>query len=240
MSTLWTGTTLSKNLLFIFIIGISFIACRKNAITESESCITQTAVPKQSYSANEISITVYSRNHCGLIPFSSKFYWIYLDSIFSNGNLVATKIDTLRFLKTYRSQPDSLIWWEANKEIGLPTKCYANDSGIFSLEPRLFTSFSILDSRKEIYQFIQDSVKFISSFGDEAAIAKGLHGSCTIPAGSFNDCLFFEKYAMLYRRDQVYLKPGIGVLKYIHQQAPLGSNTIEMQQISTLISYHIQ
>jgi hypothetical protein len=235
------GTTLSKNLLIILAIGMCITSCRKNSITAPEACNSQTGNPDhQSYSANDVSEINYSAKNCGLIPLSSKNYWIYLDSIFDNGNLVATKIDTLRFLKTYQTQPDGLIWWEAGKNVGLPTKCFANDSSIFSLEPRLFTSFAIFDARKEIYQFTQDSLKYLTSFGDEAAIGRALHCNYYSASGNFSDCLFFEKYAKFYRRDQVYLEPGIGVLKYFHEEAPAGSIELKLQQISTLVAFHIQ
>jgi hypothetical protein len=217
------------------------MSCRKNAISEPETCIVQTGNPEhQSYSTSNLSTTNYSAKNCGLISLSSKHYWIYLDSIFDNGNLVATKIDTLRFSKTYQTQPDGLIWWEASKSVGLPEKCYANDSSIFSLEPRLFTSYTILDARKEIFEFAQDSLKYLTSFGDEAALGRALHCDYATAAGRFNDCLFFEKYAIMYRRDQVWLQPGVGVVKYIHEEAPIGSNQIQLQQTSTLIGFHIQ
>jgi hypothetical protein len=235
------GTTLSKNLLIILAIGMCVMACHKNYINEPEACAIQTANPDHRvYSSSEFSVTNYTGKNCGLISLSPKHYWVYLDSIFDNGNFITTRLDTLRFLKTYQTQPDELIWWEANKSVGLPAKCYANDTSIFSLEPRLFTSFAILDARKEIFRFTQDSLKFLTSFGDEAAIGRALHCDYSTQAGNFHDCLFFEKYAMMYRRDQVYLQPGVGVVKYIHEEAPIGYNQIQMQQISTLVGFHIQ
>ena len=231
---------MSKLFIIIFALSMCFSACRKDVIAPVEACIIQTANPNQSYTANAIFNTNYSAKHCGLIPLSSKHYWVYLDSIFDNGTLIATKYDTLQFVKTYQTQPDGLIWWEANKFVGLPEKCYANDSGIFSLEFRLFTSNTILDSRKEIYLFSQDSLRYLTSFGDEAAIGKALHTSCQAENRTFANCLFFEKYAPMYRRDQVWLQPGLGVVKFIHEEAPQGNLTIQMQQISTLVSFNIQ
>lgn len=218
-----------------------FSACRKDVISAPvEPCIEQTGHPVQSYLANDFSSINYTSKHCGLIPLSSKHYWIYLDSIFDNGSFVSTKYDTLRFVKTYQTQPDGLIWWEANKYVGLPTKCYANDSSIFGLDFRLFTSNTILDSRKEIYMFGQDSLRYLTSFGDEAAIGRALHTDLQTNVANFTNCLFFEKYARMYRRDQVYVQPGLGVVKYIHEEAPQGSLEIQIQQISTLVSFNIQ
>jgi hypothetical protein len=232
---------LSKFLIIILAISMCFSACRKDVIVPVEACIIQTANPDhQSYSANDFSATNYSGKHCGLMPLSSKHYWVYLDSIFDNGSFVATKYDTLRFSKTYQTQPDGLTWWEANKFVGLPSKCYANDSSIFGLDYRLFTSNTILDVRKELYQFSQDSLRYITSFGDEAALGRALHCNFQTSVATFTNCLFFEKYARMYRRDQVYLQPGLGVVKYIHEEAPLGSLEIQTQQISTLVSFNIQ
>ena len=218
-----------------------FSACRKDVIAPIEACLVQTGNPDhQSYSVSNFSATTYPGKHCGLVPLSSKHYWVYLDSIFDNGNFVSTKYDTLKFTKTYQTQPDGLIWWEANKFVGLPLKTYANDSSIFGLDYRLFTSNTILDSRKEIFLFSQDSLRYITSFGDEAAIGRALHCNFSSRVATFTNCLFFEKYSPMYRRDQVYLQPGLGVVKFIHQEADQGSPEIQTRQISTLISFNIQ
>lgn len=218
-----------------------FSACRKNVIAPAEGCIVQTGNPDhQSYSSNDFFTVNYKGKHCGLIPLSSKHYWVYLDSIFDNGVFAAVKYDTLQFSKTYQTTADGLIWWEADKFVGLPVKCYANDSSIFGLDYRLFTSNTILDAKKEIYQFSQDSLRYLTSFADEAAIGKALHTSFATPAGNFANCLFFEKFAPMYRKDQVWLQPGLGVVKYIHEEAPMGSLSIQIQQISTLVSFNIQ
>jgi hypothetical protein len=218
-----------------------FSACRKDVIATAKACIVQTGNPDhQSYSANDFYNINYKGNHCGLIPLSSKHYWIYLDSIFDNGSFASVKYDTLHFTKTYQTNTDGLIWWEGSKFVGLPSKCYSNDSCIFGLDYRLFTSNTILDAKKEIYQFSQDSLRYLTSFADEAAIGKALHTSFATPAGTFTNCLFFEKYAPMYRKDQVWLQPGLGVVKYIHEEAPMGSLTIQTQQISTLVSFNIQ
>jgi hypothetical protein len=218
-----------------------FSACRKEVIAPVEACIVQTGNPDhRSYAATDLSTINYKGNHCGLIPLSAKHYWVYLDSIFDNGSLVSIKYDTLRFSRTHQTYTDGLIWWEATKVVGLPSKCYANDSCIFGLDYRLFTSNTILDARKEIYQFSQDSLRYLTSFADEAAMGKALHTSFTTAAGTFTNCLFFEKFAPMYRKDQVWLQPGLGVVKYIHEEAPMGSLTLQTQQISTLVSFNIQ
>jgi hypothetical protein len=234
---------LSKLVLIILAIGMAFSACRKNHIATPEPCLQQTENPDhRSYSSTEIANTSYQGKHCGLIPFSSKHSWVYLDSIFDNGVFVRTELDTLQFTKTYQTQSDGLIWWAPNKSVGLPSKCYANDSTVFSLEDRLFTSHTVFDVKKELYLFTPDSIQFLTSFGDEMATGKAINLAYLIstPAGNFPNCLLFEKYARMYRRDQVYLEPGIGVVKYIHEEAPSGSLIIQTQQISTLVSYNIE
>lgn len=197
---------------------------------------------KRSYSYPDLMEVDYTSKNCGIIPLSEKFYWIYLDSIYENGAFSHTENDTLRFEKTYKTQNDGLIWWEANKFMGLPDKCYANDSCIFSLGIRMFSSVPILDAKKEFYLFPQDSIRYMTSFGDEAAMGKAIKLSSTVSTsyGNYSDCILFEKYARSYRRDRVTIKPGIGVIKFTHEEAPLGNFTIQLQRISTLIRYHIE
>jgi hypothetical protein len=62
----------------------------------------------------------------------------------------------------------------------------------------------------------------------------------TVNAGTFSDCLYFDKNARNFRRDQVYFKPGIGVLKYIQEMAPMGTREMKTQQISTLVKFYFQ
>ena len=102
---------------------MGFSACRKAPIAGSEPCLQQTDNPDhRSYSSNDISEIKFPGKHCGLIPLSVNHYWIYLDSIFDNGIFIRTKYDTLRFTKAYQTHSDGLVWWEANKLIGLPEK----------------------------------------------------------------------------------------------------------------------
>ena len=151
------------------------------------------------------------------------------------------QFDTLRFRKTWKSLTDELVWWESNISIGLPDKLYANDSAFFKIEDRFFTP-GIVDVKKDFSLFPGDSIRYLASFEDAAAMGRSLKMQETIktPAGSFSDYVYFEKNARNYRKDQVYFKPGVGVVKYIQEKAPMGSPHIMLQQVCTLISYHIE
>jgi hypothetical protein len=50
----------------------------------------------------------------------------------------------------------------------------------------------------------------------------------------------FEKKAPFFRKDQVFFKPGLGVVKYFYEEAPMGSMVMDMQKISTLVSAHLE
>lgn len=136
---------------------------------------------------------------------------------------------------------DELVWWESNISVGLPEKMYANDSALFKMEDRLFTP-GVTDAKKEYSLFPGDSLRYLASFEDAAAMGRSLkiQDAITTPAGSFADYIYFEKNARNYRKDQVYFKPGIGVIRYIQEKAPMGFPQIKLQQISTLIAYHIE
>ncbi len=149
--------------------------------------------------------------------------------------------DTLRYSITKKSLADGLVWWEGNIFIGLPNVLYSNDSTFFGLSDRLFTP-GIKDVKKEFGLFAGDSVKYLTSFDDIAAQGKSIKVSSVFrgEAGTFDNYLYFEKNARNYRKDQVYFKEGVGVIKYIQEKAPMGQRVIKLQQISTLVAYHIE
>ncbi len=175
------------------------------------------------------------------MPLGSKSYWIYLDSIYIDGIFSSIKLDTLRF-KSYISLPDSLIWWEPDMELGLPSLLYANDSGIFTTAFRFFSPDCIRDVKKEYSLFEGASTQYLTSFDDNAAMGRSekLVSPTVCPAGSFAECILFEKHAPFYRKDVMIFKPGVGVVKYQTEKAPMGSPMMKMDKISTLISYHIE
>lgn len=227
--------------------GILFLAaCTKDNFEvpapEKEPCELQTANPAgRSYPVDSVAAYVCTSSHCGIMPLNSKNYWIYEDSIFNDGIFLRVQYDTLRFTANFRSS-DNIVWWQKNNvSIGLPEILYANDSAFFSLADRMFTP-GIKDAKKDYSLFPGDSLRYLASFEDAAAMGRSLKLSTAIstPAGSYADCLYFEKNARNYRKDQVFFKPGIGVVKYIQEKAPMGDWTIKLQQISTLIKYHIE
>lgn len=195
----------------------------------------------RSYSNDSVVSFDCISKHCGIIPLSTKNYWVYEDSLFADGVFQKVQLDTLRYTTTYKSLSDGLVWWQSNMEIGLPETLYANDSALFSITDRLFVP-DVKDAKKEYGLFPGDSLRYLASFEDAAAQGRSLKvsGNFKTPAGSFNDYLYFEKNARFYRKDQVYFEPGIGVLKYIQEKAPMGTRLLKLQQVSTLVAYHIE
>lgn len=207
-----------------------------------ELCELQTGNPSgRSYASDSVIAYTCTQKHCGILPLSTKNYWVYEDSVFADGIFLRVQYDTLQFTSCKKSLTDGLVWWESNISIGLPDRLYANDSTFFGLDDRMFTP-DIMDVKKEFGIFPGDSVRYLTSFEDAAAIGRSLklESSFKTPAGNFDDCLYFEKNARNYRKDQVYFKAGVGVVKYIYEKAPIGTRVIKLQQISTLVKYHIE
>jgi hypothetical protein len=176
-----------------------------------------------------------------MLPLGSKNYWVYQDSVFTDGVFQKVQYDTLRFISNKRTLPDGIVWWESNINIGLPQTLFANDSAFFDLQERLFTP-GIMDVKKEYSLFPGDSLRYLTSFEDAAATGRSLkiESSVGTPAGKFDECIYFEKLARNYRRDQLTFKPGIGVIRYVVEKARMGERTLLLQQVSTLVSYHIE
>lgn len=240
---------LKRTLLSLLLGGLLLFSCKKEKLTPSPSseaalpaCIPQLDNPTgRSYPADSVIAISCTDNHCGLLPLGGRNYWIYEDSVFNDGVFVKVKYDTLRYVFSWKSLSDGLVWWQGNVSVGLPDRLYSNDSAIFLIANRLFMP-GIIDTKKEYSVFPGDSMKYLTSFEDNAAQGRSvrLNGSIATPAGSFEDCILFEKNARNFRKDQVFFKPGLGVIKYIHEKAPMGSRIIKLQQVSTLISYHIE
>lgn len=229
---------------------ILLVSCKKEReqinVTSGEEattgCILQTGNPSgRSYNTTEVEPFTCTNSHCGFMPLNRKNYWVYLDSFYNNGSFVSARYDTLRFTQNWRSTTDGLVWWENNIDIGLPQVIYANDSTIFKMEDRMFTE-DMLDVRKEFTLYSGDSARYITSFTDNAAICRSLKISSPLStkAGEFSDLLYFDKNAPFFRRDQVFFKPGIGVIRYVQEKAAMGSPVVKLQQTSTLVSFHLE
>lgn len=239
---------MKKTILSILTGSLFFWACTKNyndlilpsAVTKP--CEQQTANPtSRSYASDSVVNYNCTNSHCGIFPISSKNYWVYQDSLFNDGVFTKVQYDTLRFLSQKKSLADGLVWWESSISIGLPELLYANDSTFFGLENRMFTQ-GIMDVKKEFGLFPGDSLRYLTSFEDAAAIGRSLkiENPVVTTAGTFDDCLYFEKNARNYRKDQVFFKPGVGVVRYIQERVPVGTRTLKLQQASNLISVHIE
>ena len=237
---------MKKNILALITGSILFASCNKEDFAlrfpPAEPCILQTANPSgRSYTEDSVVTFTCTQKHCGMLPLSSKNYWIYQDSVFNDGVFVKVQLDTLRYTSTLKSLADGLVWWESNMTVGLPERLYTNDSAFFKLENRIFIQ-GIIDAKKDFSLFPGDSIRYLASFDDAAAVGRSLKIKTDFetPAGKYDECLYFEKNARNYRKDQVYFKPGIGVLKYIQEKAPFGQRVMKLQQISTLVAYHIE
>jgi hypothetical protein len=232
-----------KTLLGTAAIIICLSSCRKTAIAPENLCTEQTANPaSNSFFSEDVASINYSGNHCGMMPVNKQSFWVYEDSLFDNsGNFLSRRFDTLRYTKTYQT-PDNLIWWEGNKEVGLPEKMYSSQTAIYGLETRMFM-VDTMQSKKEFYFIEKDSVKYLTSFGDIMAFAKLERKTDMInsPAGNFHNYIFYEKYSPSYRRDRIYFVPGMGVIKYTNEyyKAPGSPANLTMNLISTLVSYHV-
>ena len=233
-------------------ITLFFTACRKenNFVNElppmnipvAELCNPQTDTPaNRSYSTDSVVAVQYSQSNCGLIPLSNKNYWVYKDSMFADGVFQTVKFDTLRYTAKFKSLNDGLIWWQSNMYAGIPELLYANDSSLFEIGDRLFTQ-GIKDVRKDYSLFAGDSIRYLANFQDAAAMGRSikLQGDYMVSGDTYSDCIFFEKNARDYRRDRVYFKPGLGVVKYIHEKSPMGQRSIKLQQVLTLVDHHIE
>ena len=238
--------TLSKLLLFLFIGSSLFSACRKDNFAPIPEpaipCLVQTENPTgRSYTSESVVSYNCADKHCGILPLSTKNYWVYEDSMYDNGMFLKVQFDTLRYKTTKKSMTDGLVWWEGNMSVGLPETLYANDSSFFALTDRLFTP-DVKDAKKDYTIPAGDSVKYLTSFEDAAAHGKSVKLKTAVVTrfGTFDDCVYFEKNARFFRKDQVYFKPGLGVVKYIYEKTVPGSNVLKLQQVSTLMAVHIE
>lgn len=236
---------MKKTIVTLFAASLCLFACTKSDLLlppVAEPCEFQTGNPSgKSYADDSVVAYTCTSKHCGLFPLSTRNYWIYEDSVFNDGVFVKVQYDTLRYTSNKKSLPDGIIWWESNINVGLPNLLYANDSSFFGLSERLFIP-GYMDVKKEFGLFPGDSIKYLTSFDDIAAQGRSLKIGNALKTlnDSFDNCLYFEKLARNYRKDQVYFKEGIGVVKYIHEKAPVGQRVIKLQQVSTLIAYHIE
>lgn len=242
--------TLSKLLISILLGSLLFSACRKNEaayfqpeFAAKTPCLFQDDNPAgRSYTEDSVTNFICTESLCAIIPLNSKNYWIYETSIFTDGVFTEVRYDTLRFSVQMKSMKDGLVWWKSNIHVGLPETLFANDSTFFTMSPRLFTP-GYLDVKKEFGLFPGDSIKYLTSFEDNAAIGRSLKLTAPYETvyGTYFNCLFFEKDARNYRRDQVYFQPGVGVIRYIREKAGPGfPRIVKLQQVSTLVSYHFE
>jgi hypothetical protein len=240
--------TLSKFLATLLAGSLLFTACSKNEFyplpepDSTESCVPATENPNgRSYSAEWVATFNCTDNICGLMPMNRSNFWVYEDSIFNLGVFSHVKYDTLRFTQQMKTLQDGLVWWKPNTQVGLPDAMYVSDSSFYNLSERLFAP-GYWDAKKDFGLFSGDSIRFQASFHDYAATGRGIRLSSPIDTemGRLTDCYYFEKLARNFRRDQVWIKPGIGVIRYTYEQANNGfPRVVTLRKISTLVDYYI-
>lgn len=257
MSTLsgFKSTPLKKSFITLLLGSLLFGACQKadlgdemdgNPIPQPIAlpvpCISQTDNPAgRSYDTDSLQAYTCKDKHCGLLPLSNKNYWIYQDSVFTDGVFSTVRYDTLRFNGNLKSLTDGLTWWESQVFVGIPQVLFSNDSALFAMKDQLYNP-EMKDAKRDFFLFEGDSVRYLAGFDDIAASGRSLkiRGTIRVPAGEFTDYLYFEKNARNYRKDQVFFKPGVGVLRYVQEKAPFGERVVRLQHIKTLIGYHIE
>lgn len=235
---------MSKFLATLLAGSLLFTACSKNGYYPLPEPVSKTnCVPAKenpagrTYSGEWVATFDCTENFCGIMPMSRLSYWVYEDSIYNEGVFSHVVLDTLRFSRQVKTIQDGLVWWKPNREIGLPELMYANDSSFFSLTERNFSP-GTWDSKKDFGLFAGDSIRFQASFSDIAATGRGLHMYTPIETdmGKLSDYFYFEKLARNYRRDQVWIKPGIGVIRYTTEQANAGyPRVVTLRKVSTLV-----
>lgn len=249
---IWTfkSKPLKKTILTLITGSLVFVSCTKDSFERVPRpelqkiplpCVEQNEnTAGRSYITDSVLEFDCKEKHCGMMPLSAKSYWVYLDSIFEDGIFVRSKYDTLRF-SSLKSVSDGLVWWESNLDVGIPRKLYTNDSSLYGIHQRLYDPAHV-DAKKEYSLFPGDSLRYLAGFDDIAAFGRSLkvYEPYATQAGTFLGCIYFEKHARNYRKDQVIFKPGLGVLKYIREKAPMGTPFLKMEQILTLISFHIE
>lgn len=238
---------LKKTTLSILAGALCFFSCTKKDLVlpsaVNKPCEQQTANPTgRSYAADSVVNYNCTSKHCGILPISSKSYWVYQDSFFTEGVFTKVQYDTLRFAKQKQSLSDGLVWWEGSINVGLPNLLYVNDSSFFGLDTKLFVP-GVLDVKKEFGLFTGDSLRYLTTFeSDIMALGRSLKVEAPVitEAGTFENCLYFEKNARNYRKDQIYFKPGLGVIRYVQETVPYGSRSLKLQQISALVAVYVE
>lgn len=237
--------SLKNNFIPLIALMILFSACQKEFNVASpvvaEACSVKIDNPAgRTYPSDSLVPFFYTKKHCGIMPLNKSNYWVYQDSIFNNGVFAKVQNDTFHFISTWRSFPDSLVWWETSLQIGLPQKLFATDSSFFEIETDLLPG--LVTARKSFGLFQGDSIHYLTSFGDIAAFGRAikLQSALKTSAGNFSDCILFEKNSPRYRKEQVFFKPELGVIKYIVETVTQGSSVLQQQQVSTLVAFHFE
>ncbi|HMU47569.1 MAG TPA: hypothetical protein PKC72_14445 [Chitinophagaceae bacterium] len=234
---------------------LALLACTKSTTEQPQNCIQLHDVPQYIYNTtnNVYSGDRFAEPICGILPMHKKNYWVYRDSLFdySTGAFQNVYIDTLRFQEAYM-YTDTITWWKPVVSFypgygfyykGFYDRVYSVDSVLYTLTEG---SFGFKHSIQWFFLLTADSVDKSSAWNDTntlSAYGKKYNDPVVVPAGTFNGCIFYEKYFgdYNYYNQDIYFKPGVGVVKsyqyYYYLTAPL---PVVLTVRSDLISYHIE
>lgn len=240
---------MSKLLVSILLGGLLFSACRKDQtysqpeLAAKTPCLLQKENPAgRSYLQDSVISFTCAESFCAIIPLNSRNYWIYEDSVFTDGIFTKVQYDTLYFAQQMKSLQDGIVWWKSNISVGLPEILYASDSSFYTMNARLFTP-GYMDVKKDYSLFPGDSIRYLTSFDDNAAIGRSLKLTAPFETqyGTYFNCIYFEKDARNYRKDRLYFQPGVGVIRYIREKAGPGfPRVVKVQQVMTLVAFHFE
>jgi hypothetical protein len=232
-----------------FSIVVFFQACKKEAaITKLDTpCITYKNKPIFNVTTTAaLNAKDYNGTVCGIIPLGKNYKWIYRDSLFDNmGQFVQTKMDTLFVEKTVFSTADSSILWKLRSTSGRAKGIndyfvYSTDSILYYTDrayvgpgvpvPPIYATEWLKIYRQD---YISSSA-FLSDMG-YLQIIKKLSSSIVVPYGSINGCI--ETTKMLYGREIITLKPGLGIVKYTSYEDPFNELPSNKRQVSELVAF---
>jgi hypothetical protein len=226
----------------LMLISVLCFFCKKESKNISangnETCLKNSAIPVGPFTPVN---TDYNKNHCGYLPLGKKNYWVYVDSVFNATGFQYAKIDTVRFDVTSITS-DSTIWWSQSTPTSVmyPRYLYSMDSTTYVLAgawgynaTKWFYSIP-LDSTNEDCRSTD-----VSSF----CIAKKMTSPVIVPAGSFTNCMYYEKLGFHGNgiNSAIWFKPGIGGLRSVtYLGSTWGILTGQLLRTSTLIGYFIE
>ncbi len=183
----------------------------------------------------------HDKNHCGYLPLGKKNYWVYLDSVFNGSGFQYSQLDTVRF--TVNSiTTDSVIWWSQSSQTNFayPKYLYSTDSTTYVLAGAWG-----YNAVKWFYTIPGETANEDCHSTDVSSIciAKKHNIPVIVPAGSFTNCMYYEKLGFYgnLANTAIWFKAGVGVLRSeVYLGSTWGVLTGSLLRTSTLVKYFIE